>query len=223
MSNSLVLELQKAFLATADNATAQKQAAYMKNHFFFLGLQKPKRALLQNPIFKEYVVEDKEDLKATLLLLWELDHREFHYAALDLALKYRRLFVPSDLEFFKVLITRKSWWDTVDHLAINLVGFLASKHSETVVLLNDWVKGDCMWVHRTALLFQIHWKEKTQEDMLFDCCKALMHEKEFFIRKAIGWALRQYSKVRPEPVKRFIDVHRAYLSGLSIREGSKYL
>ncbi len=223
MTKQFVIELQKSFIEAADSKTAQSQSAYMRNQFAFLGLPKPKRALLQKLLFKKYTIANEHDLKEAILLLWDLDAREFQYVAVDLAIKYKKLFSPTSISFFKTLIMKKSWWDTVDHLAIKLVGFLASKHHHLLPALKDWAKDDCMWVRRTALLFQIQWKKNTLEEVLFGHCQSLMHEKEFFIRKAIGWSLRQYSKVSPQAVKRFIDLHRAHLSPLAIKEGYKYL
>lgn len=150
-----------------------------------------------------------------------MPEREYTYAALDLAVRYRKKI--HHLSFIKTLIETNSWWDSVDILASNVLGYfldLSPKHLEA---MDQWIQDDNFWVRRSALLCQLKWKEKTDQTRLFAYCKECAHESEFFIRKAIGWALREYSKSEPEAVQRFINENCAKLSPLSLREGSRLL
>jgi len=214
-------ELEKIFLAAANPEIARKQSAYMRNLFPFLGLTKPQRELLEKQLIKKEL--DLSMLKSILARLWEKEEREFQYTALCLSLRHKKIWTPATLSTFESMIRNKSWWDTVDVLAANHVGLLVKTHLQLVKTMDKWIADPYLWIRRTALLFQLRWKKETDEERLFEYCKRTMHEKDFFIRKAIGWALREYSKTHPKAVEKFIDAHRAQLSNLSIREGSKYL
>lgn len=125
------------------------------------------------------------------------------------------------LSVFSELAQQRSWWDSVDPLA-SLVGKLLLQYPDLRAKMWDWAKDDCMWIRRVALIHQLTYKEKTDEKMLFELCKQLAHEEEFFIRKAIGWCLRQYSKTKPAVVRAFINENTAILSELSKKEAGKY-
>jgi 3-methyladenine DNA glycosylase AlkD len=127
------------------------------------------------------------------------------------------------LEIFEYLIRTKSWWDTVDDIAANLVGPLLSDYPELIKVMDSWIQDENIWIRRTALIFQLKWKKQTDTNRLFTYCGQVMHERDFFIRKAIGWALRQYSKTDPVAVKQFIQDNQFKLSPLSIKEGGKYV
>lgn len=215
--------LEETFLSLGNAAIGAQQSAYMKNHFPFLGIKKPLRDAHQKGIFQQFPPDSEEELIEVINCLWKYEQREYHYAALDFAHHNRKLLSPAIFVTFEALIRQKSWWDSVDFIAANLVGTLAQKHPELAKTMDRWIQDDNMWIRRTALLFQLKWKTKTDADRLFRYCKLTMHEKEFFIRKAIGWALREYSKTNPTAVKIFIANHENQMSGLSKREGSKLL
>lgn len=219
----LITELHHALNAYAHTQRAIAQAAYMKNKFSFLGIQKPGRARLEKEIFKQYPLTTEKELIEALQLLWQKDEREFHYSACELALYYKKLWTPHIFPLFESMIRTKSWWDTVDDIAANMVGMLIFKYPELTAHMDNWITDEHMWIRRSALLFQLRWKINTNTQRLFSYCTTTMHEKEFFIRKAIGWVLREYSKTNQTAVRDFITTHRITLSGLSIREGSKYL
>jgi 3-methyladenine DNA glycosylase AlkD len=219
----MIKDLEKIFLAAAHPEHALKQSAYMRNLFPFLGLTKPQRELLEKTIFKKTKVENLDALQKILLKLWEKDHREFQYTALCLAQKHRKMLTPKILPTLETMIRNKSWWDTVDTIAPNLVGHLVKLHPELTKLMDQWIEDPYLWIRRAALLHQLRWKAETDEEKLFSYCKKTLHERDFFIRKAIGWVLREYSKTNPKAVKKFISLHQTQLSTLSIREGSKYL
>ena len=223
MTHLIIEALEILFENNRDLSQAQWQKAYMRHQFAFYGISKPVRARLEKEIFAQYCLDTEQKRIAIIMLLWEKEQREFQYAACRLAYYSRQSATPNLLRVYEHMLRTKSWWDTVDEIAIHLVGSLVYKHKELVPILDQWVTHDCLWMRRTALLYQIRWKEQTDEQRLFAYCKTLAHEKEFFIRKAIGWALREYSKIKPEAVARFINTHRTLLSNISIKEGSKYL
>jgi 3-methyladenine DNA glycosylase AlkD len=130
---------------------------------------------------------------------------------------------PGFLAPIRTLVTTKSWWDTVDSLAKNGAGGLVLRYPELAGTMDRWVESENMWLRRTAILHQLGFKERTGADRLFRYCELRAHEQEFFIRKAIGWALREYSKVDADAVRRFVADHDAALSGLSKREALLWL
>lgn len=215
--------LEEAFTSAKNSQIAAPMAAYMKNKFSFLGIKKPERAVLQKKIFNAYPLDSEESLCKLMLLLWDAPEREYHYAACDLAYRYKKLWSPKMLLVFEELIRRNSWWDTVDTLAAKLVGTLLTMYPELTGEMNRWIEDENLWIRRAALLFQLSYKKDTDEERLFAYCAKTAHEKDFFMRKAIGWVLRQHSKTRPQAVQQFILEHKKDLSALSIREGSKYL
>jgi 3-methyladenine DNA glycosylase AlkD len=219
----MIKDLEKLFSSAANPEIALKQSAYMRNLFPFLGITKPARTLLEKEIFKKAPVRDLAILQKTLLELWRQDHREFHYTALCLAERHRKIFTPEILPTLEAMIRTKSWWDTVDTIAPNLIGHLVKTHPHLTGVMDRWIEDPYLWIRRAALLFQLRWKQETDEERLFAYCQKTMHEKDFFIRKAIGWVLREYSKTKPQAVEKFISHHRPRLSNLSIREASKYL
>jgi len=202
-----------AFYASSNQDVAEGQAAYMKDLFPFLGIAAPLRRQLQRTHFPK--TDDRLEVETWIYALWDRDEREFQYAALDLAEKHKKLLT---LPLLEELVSTKSWWDSVDLLASKLVGHIALPQE-----MDRWIKDKNMWIRRSALLFQLKKKEKTDEKRLFAYIERTAHEKEFFIRKAIGWALREYSKSRPSVVQSFVEKMGDSLSPLSIREGSKYL
>jgi 3-methyladenine DNA glycosylase AlkD len=216
----MIEELERTFLAAADPQIATAQATYMRDLFPFFGIKKPHRALLEKPFFKTI---SEENFHPTMHALWKRKEREFHYAALGLAKHHKKLWTPEILPLFESMIRTHSWWDTVDDIASNLVGALVIKYPELALLMDHWIVDPDFWIRRTALLHQLKWKKATDEERLFAYCEKTFPEKEFFIRKAIGWVLREYSKTHPESVRKFLSKHQQRMNNLSIREASKYL
>lgn len=219
----LINELERIFFLNADEFHAKRKTAYMRHLFPFIGLLTPLRKTLQKPLFKTHPIDDERHLKGMLTDLWDKEQREFQYAALDLAASFRKLSSFQILEVYERMIRQKSWWDTVDDIAANLVGPLVFDHPNLLEVMDKWIQDENLWIRRTALIFQLKWKKQTDAKRLFSYCSRLMHERDFFIRKAIGWALRQYSKTDPKAVEDYIRNNQLKLSSLSIREGSKYI
>jgi 3-methyladenine DNA glycosylase AlkD len=219
----VILDLKESFYSQRNAEVAEQQKAYMKDLFPYIGLKKPLRASLQKKIFSSFAIKEEKQLLELILGLWKEEEREFQYAAMDLAIKHRKLLTSKSLPILEKLIRSKSWWDTVDTLASNLLGPILYKYAENIPLMDAWIEDEDFWIRRSALLYQLKWKKGTDEKKLFLFCEKQMGEKEFFIRKAIGWVLREYSKTSPEAVRAFVDKHQDTLSGLSKREASKYL
>ncbi len=202
-----------------ENAGPMKK--YMKDHFPFLGIKAPLRKELEKQFFKETGILKGPFNKDFVLGLWEKGEREYQYTAITYIGKFSKKLLKEDLLFLTQLITTKSWWDSVDSIA-PLVGELAMRYPEvTKETINQWSVHDNMWLTRTAILFQLKYKGQTNEDLLYQYILDNADSKEFFIQKAIGWSLREYSKTNRESVKRFIEGNQ--LAPLSVREGSKYL
>jgi 3-methyladenine DNA glycosylase AlkD len=210
--------------ALADAGQAQGMKAYMLNQFAFLGIRAPVRrdalkALLKQPF-------TQAELLALAEALWAMPQREFHYTAVDLLAKQHARLDPKALPRLIKLVQRNAWWDTVDGLA-GVVGdiLLAARTSDTHIQrhADAWLLHKNLWVRRVALLHQLGWREQTDAERLFRYALALGGEKEFFIRKAIGWALRDYARTDPVAVTAFLDLHAQQLSNLTVREAGKHL
>ncbi len=203
-------------LADADKASGMR--AYMKDRFPFLGVQTPQRRQATRALIREY----DDDPLAAAKALWAEPEREFQYVACDL-LGHRAGSLPAGvLADLLALVSDKAWWDTVDALA-HTVGDLVRRFPPLVKRMDELIDDPDLWRRRIALLHQLGWKDATDEDRLFRYCLRRADETEFFIRKAIGWALRDYAWHAPVSVRRFLDHHGTKLSSLSLREAAKNL
>ena len=163
-----------------------------------------------------------EKITQIIKKLWAKPEREYQYFATELVERYEKKFQEDIIDLFEYMITHKSWWDTVDRISKNLVGSYFIKFpNKRDQYLKLWLDSNNIWLQRTCILFQLAYKENTDYKLLFDIITELKGIDEFFIQKAIGWALREYSKVDVERVKDFIENHE--LSPLSKREGLKYI
>ena len=210
------------FEAYRNEREAGPMTKYMKNHFPFLGIKSPIRKELEKVFFKETGILKEPFDQEFILELWEKDEREYQYMALTYIEKSLKKLQKGDLALMERLVLEKSWWDTVDAIAAKAVGKIAEKFPEIIEeTIDDWAEHDNMWLRRTAILFQLKYKEITDEERLYRYIRSNSDSKEFFIQKAIGWALREYSKTNPSSVKQFINENS--LAPLSVREGSKYV
>ncbi|GFZ26907.1 DNA alkylation repair protein [Lactobacillus corticis] len=197
---------------------ALPMAKYMKNRFSFLGIKTPQRRKITNPLFKGQKELDWDFVKQC----WQADEREYQYAACDYLLRLKKRLTLADLSKIKKLVLNKSWWDTVDNLAKLITTLYLQYPPEISQEMLAWSQADNFWLRRCAIDFQLLLKEKTDTQLLKTILENNLPDDEFFINKAIGWALRDYSKTNPQWVKNFIQTH-SQLSPLSVREGSKYL
>jgi 3-methyladenine DNA glycosylase AlkD len=155
--------------------------------------------------------------------LWEQPEREFQYAAMSLMDTKKKLWNAESFALMESLILHKSWWDTVDHIAANQIGAYLLRQTPEFRRKNAlrWSKHQSMWLNRTALIFQLKYKQHTDAALLFQLVEVHSASKEFFIRKAIGWALRQYAYTAPDEVRALLQC--TPLHALSVREASKHL
>jgi 3-methyladenine DNA glycosylase AlkD len=216
-----------ASAALADVANAEKAVgmqAYMKTDMPFYGVQTPARVPILRRLVAEFPPTDRDEYEVLVLGLWDLPHREEKYLALGVAQHYRSFVDTASLPLYRRLIVEGAWWDLVDEVATHLVGHLVVHHpTETWPEVDRWIDGPDMWLRRSAIICQVGAKDMTDAERLFAFCAARLEEKEFFIRKAIGWALREYAKTDPQAVARFAIEHRHRLSGLSFREATKHI
>jgi 3-methyladenine DNA glycosylase AlkD len=189
-----------ALAPLADPALQHGMRAYMKDRFVFLGIKTPARRAALASLILSQKGATAADLLRTARALWALDEREYQYAAVDLLGRHVRRLTPADIPALLALVEKKSWWDTVDALAS---------------VVNR--------IRRVAILHQLGWRERTDSKRLFGYATACAHEKEFFIRKAIGWALRDYAHHASKQVRAFIREHKSVLSPLTVREAGKHI
>ncbi len=207
--------------AAADGERAAQMAAYMRDQFRYLGVQTPARRKISRPFLnaaKKERLLDWDFVDAC----WQAEEREFQYVAADYLRKVRHLLTVADLPRVRGLAVTKPWWDTVDSLDAT-VGSVVAQSSEGRELILKWARDENMWVRRLAIDHQLQRKESTDVELLSSIIEANLGSGEFFIDKAVGWALRDYSKTDPEWVRAFIAEHRQGMAALAIREASKYL
>ena len=216
--------VQAELAAAADPDKAAAMQAYMKTDMPFYGVAQPGRTPILRTLLKEHRPTSRDGYVEMVLGLWLLPHREEKYLALGVAVRCAEFIVPASLPLYKRLITEGAWWDLVDEVATHLIRPLVVSHpSDTWPEVETWIDAEDMWLRRSAILCQIGAKGDTDEERLFGFCAARAHETEFFIRKAIGWALREYAKTNPLAVAEFVNSHHDELSGLSFREATKHI
>ncbi|MBC1909796.1 DNA alkylation repair protein [Listeria innocua] len=212
--------IQTLFRANRSVADSKPMEAYMKNQFPFLGIRATERKKLVADFLRENGMPD--DLLELVVELFAEEERELQYAAIDLLSRYGKKQASEAIEIYEQLVTTKSWWDTVDGLAGTVVSNHFKLYPDLIPIYNEaWINGDNIWLARTAILFQLKYKEETNAELLFANCEKWLGSKEFFIQKAIGWALRQYAKVDSEAVRVFVNSHT--IAPLSRREALKHI
>ncbi|TYR80623.1 DNA alkylation repair protein [Priestia megaterium] len=220
--NSYIEPLVALYLQHANEQNAIQMQQYMRNKFQFLGIKAPERRELLKQFLTEHHLPKEEKLEEVLQQLWDLPQREFQATGLDLLVKMKGVLTKDHIPLLESLIIQKSWWDTVDLLASNTIGYLFQKYPEVIpIYAEKWINSENMWLQRTAILYQLKYKHKTDLNRLFRYIVQHAESEEFFIQKAIGWSLREYSKTNPEAVRTFISEHQ--LKPLSKREGLKHI
>lgn len=213
--------------ALAEQANPEKAAgmqAYLKTDMPFYGVQKPGRAKIMRHIEKGFAPGTHDDYLALATALWELPHREEKYLAQGVATTFDEFIVPESMPLYLRFIEEGAWWDFVDETATHMIRELVLEYPEqTWAVVDSWNDDENMWLRRTSIICQVGAKERTDTERLFRFSRARMHEKEFFIRKAIGWALRDYARTDPEAVADFVNETREGLSGLTFREATRHI
>jgi 3-methyladenine DNA glycosylase AlkD len=224
MHHDLVTTIQQRFKANADKEIARQQEGYLKNHFSFHGIMTtPRRALIQD-LHANFKYFSPLEMQQVFSSLWTLPEREYHHAAMDLMSKQVKKTDIAWLPFWEEKITQNSWWDSVDYIAPSLIGpLLVNDHTLQRQHTEKWLESSHLWLQRTAIIFQLKYKTKTNFTLLCDTILAMADSKEFFIRKASGWALREYGKTNAHAVSTFVNEYRDILSNLTVKEAERRL
>jgi 3-methyladenine DNA glycosylase AlkD len=220
---ALLERLRERFEEARDPDRAAGAVAYMRNRYPFYGIPAPTQRVIGRDVTAGMTPPSEDDLRDVALACWDRPEREWQYFACGFLRRHVRVAEPAFLTTVERLITSKSWWDTVDTLASHTVGGLVRAHPELAAVMDRWVASDDIWLARTAILHQLGSKAATDVDRLFAYCLRRASDREFFVRKAIGWALREYSKTDDAAVRAFVRDHHDELSGLSRTEALKWL
>ncbi|MEU4998750.1 DNA alkylation repair protein [Streptomyces sp. NPDC021622] len=224
LADSVMERLTATYPEAADPQRAAQAQAYMKDVAPFLGLPTPLRRELSRTVLAGTPRPDEAECTAIALRCWELPEREYAYFAVDYLRRHVKRLSSGFLPVARHLVTTVSWWDTVDALAAHVVGGLVAADPRLLKSeMDSWIEDDNLWVARTALLHQLRYKDATDTERLFAYCVRQSGHPDFFIRKAIGWCLREYAKTDPDAVRDFVERERGRLAPLSVREALKNL
>lgn len=205
--------------ADADRAAGAK--AYMRGRFEYIGISTPKRREAVMPLIRALKPATAEELREAAEGLWAMREREYQYVAADLLIRYQAVLSLDDLPWLLDLAREKSWWDTVDCI-VKVVGKIVRRSgAKGARAMDRAVRHKDFWVRRIAMLHQLGWRDDTDTGRLFRYAELLAPEKEFFLRKAIGWALRDYAWHDWRAVEKFLATSKVKFSGLTVREASK--
>jgi len=217
-----LIPLVALFEENADPIQAGPMKKYMRDQFEYLGIKSPQFKALFKDFVQEHGLPAVSDLGPIVHDLWGLPQREFQYLAVGLTGRLGNQLPPESIETIETMLTHKSWWDTVDSIASEIVGNHFRRFPEVREKhLSRWRHSGNFWLRRTTLLFQLGYKKDTDFDLLCELIRENLDSKEFFINKAIGWSLRQYARVDPKAVKGFVKA--TPLNPLSRREAMKHL
>lgn len=213
------LDARLEAIAVEENSVPMRK--YMKNHFEFYGIKSPFRKKVVAEFKKERGLLPPEEIEEFVYLCWDNPYRELHYSCMELIAKEKTP-KPERIELYKWMVLHRSWWDSVDFIAPTLMGSLFYKNPSLILdYTKQFVHSQELWLQRSALIFQLKYKTETDLNLLFHYCEILAQHPDFFIRKAIGWSLRQAGKFYPNEVRDFVK--NTSLSNLSVREALKYL
>jgi len=218
---SFIKELEVAFQEKGNTENAIAMEKYMKNRFAFFGIKTEERRTAFKAILANNKEEIKENSRKIALELLSKKQREFHYCAVEIVIKnLKNNYIKEDIQLIEKLLITNSWWDSVDSISKNILGeYLLELSEETTTVIERFSNSENMWLNRSALLFQLGYKQKTNADILFSECIKHSNSNEFFIQKAIGWALREYGKTNPGAIKTFVN--QTQLKRLSEKEALK--
>ncbi|GHD86598.1 DNA alkylation repair protein [Streptomyces naganishii] len=221
LADTVLERLTTAYAGAADPERAAAMRAYMKDVAPFLGLTTPVRRALSRTVVAGLPRPGEADCTAVALRCWELPEREYHYFAVDYLRRHVGRCSSGLLPVTRHLISTTSWWDTVDLLAAHVVGPLVAADPALTAEMDAWIADDDPWIARAALLHQLRYKERTDTGRLFAYCVRQSGHPDFFVRKAIGWCLREYARTDPDAVGDFVARERGRLAPLSVREALK--
>jgi 3-methyladenine DNA glycosylase AlkD len=225
-SHALVVAARTGLAAAGDPRKAPEMQRYMKSELPFRGVASPARKALAKVLFAAHPLPSDAARRTAVLTLWrEAAYREERYLAIDLTghRAYRTWQTPALLPLYEEMIVTGAWWDHVDEIANHRVGPLLREFTDDLTpVMHAWARDENLWKRRTAIICQLSFKEATDTALLTAAIEANTGDKDFFIRKGIGWALRQFARTEPAWVRAFVDGHPE-LSPLSVREAVKHL
>ena len=220
--NEFIQTLELELKRNANTKIAVAQKAYMRNQFEFYGIKTPLRHEIQKPFLAKSYLPPKTDLEEIIKTLWNKPQREYQFIAQELVFKYTQQFVENDIVLLEFMVTHKSWWDTVDYIAVKLIGAYFTRFPEQLDnYIDRWLTSGNIWLQRCCLLYQLKSKDKMDTQRLQYIIQKLLGSKEFFINKAIGWVLREYSRTNPKWVRNFTENND--LANLSRREALRLM
>lgn len=223
-TEQLLRAIRESCTQHADEQRASAQQAYMKSSMPFWGIAKPLLTKLCKPLITAAKPANRHEYQSTIIHIFtHATHREEWYAGILYARHWKVYITAESIPTYLEIIRKTQWWDIVDEVATHLVGKSLTTVTSKKDYLLAWIYDDNLWIRRTALLAQLNYKENTDFDLLAQLIRTTAQEKEFFIRKAIGWVLRQHSKHNPNQVQHFITQYHHELSPLSVREGLKII
>jgi len=200
-----ITALEKEFIAQANTAQSMAMQAYMKNNFPFFGIPMPQRRAILKSVSITYSAEIKANARSLALQLYDKPQREFHYCAIELLIQNCKSLVIDDIQWIEQLLLTYSWWDTVDTISKYLLGrYLVQFPEQTNTVIEKFSNAPNIWLNRSTLLFQLDYKKNTNFTILEAVCEHFKESNEFFIQKAMGWALREYSKINPIAVQNYV-------------------
>ena len=222
MIENYFADLTLAFEKHANPSVAKGAKAYMRNKWDYYGLTSPLRKSLVSEFTAKNGYPLYNELEELVHFAWEQPQREWQYTAMDITGKFVKKAEPGLITLTEWMITNKSWWDTVDYIAPNISGMLFAKYPEIKMkYIESWLHSGHLWLQRSCLIHQLRYNKTADRALLFNLCEQLAGHPDFFIRKAIGWSLRQYSKEYPDAVIDFVNKHE--LSPLSRKEALKVI
>lgn len=199
--------LEKDIFALQNSENAKKMEAYMRNNFLFLGINAEERRAILKPLRKKYQSEIQNNYRTICWELFQKKEREFHYCGMEILIQeIKKNYKKEDAVLIEKWLTTHSWWDSVDLLAKYLLGnYLLQFPEQTLHIIERFSNSENMWLNRSAILFQLNYKKNTDFELLKSECEKHKNSKEFFILKAIGWALRDYARFNPIAVKSYVE------------------
>jgi len=225
MTHPLIVEVRVALERSADPVKATQMQAYMKSEMPYRGVSSPEQKAIWKAVFTAHPLGSSDEWQLVALTLWrDATFREERYGAVALTglrqyVSYRTM---AALPLFEEMIVSGAWWDFVDAIAGRQLGdILRAEPSRMSKLMRRWARDKNMWKRRAAVLCQLGFRRETDVKLLYDCIEPNLADKQFFMRKSIGWALRQYAWTDPREVKRYVRANKSRLSGLSVREALK--
>lgn len=215
---TFITDLEKKMQQNCNRELAIPMENYMKNNFSYLGIKTDNRRELLKDVCQNHKLEIQNDFRTICWKLFQLKEREFHQCAIDILMKeIKKKYILEDIQLIENMLTNNSWWDSVDTIAKYILGGYLNKFPDQIMaIIERFSNSNNMWLNRSAIIFQLSYKEKTNFDLLKSECEKHKDSNEFFIQKAIGWALRDYSRFNPNGVSEY--VHSTNLKPLSKRE-----